>query len=161
MKSLSYLNKYFIKYKWRMLLGVIFIISSNYFGVQMPLFVQSTIDNVLSDVKQQNATSFLFVSLKIGGVYMLLSLGKGFFLFLTRQSIIITSRLIEYDLNLIRMHGVDPDMEKKVVNIVALMENSFLFPNSHLSHLKSNLHQFISKRCIVFTLASHKERSSD
>ncbi len=81
-----------------MLLGVIFIISSNYFGVQMPLFVQSTIDNVLSDVKQQNATSFLFVSLKIGGVYMLLSLGKGFFLFLTRQSIIITSRLIEYDL---------------------------------------------------------------
>ncbi|MCE2743710.1 MAG: ABC transporter ATP-binding protein/permease [Fluviicola sp.] len=98
MKSLSYLNKYFIKYKWRMLLGILFIICSNYFGVQMPVFVKDTIDSIISKEKLDSFDSVLIISLKIGGIYMLLSLGKGFFLFLTRQSIIITSRLIEFDL---------------------------------------------------------------
>jgi ATP-binding cassette, subfamily B, multidrug efflux pump len=98
MKSLSYLNKYFVKYKWRMLLGVLFIILSNYFGVQMPLFVQSTVDNLMGTQEIESFNDALLLSLKIGGIYMLLSLGKGFFLFLTRQTIIITSRFIEYDL---------------------------------------------------------------
>jgi ATP-binding cassette, subfamily B, multidrug efflux pump len=98
MKSLSYLNKYFIKYKWRMLLGVLFIIFSNYFGVKMPLFVQSTVDKLMGAEKIDSFNDAIMLSLKIGGIYMLLSLGKGFFLFLTRQTIIITSRFIEYDL---------------------------------------------------------------
>ncbi|MBI1837342.1 MAG: ABC transporter ATP-binding protein [Flavobacteriia bacterium] len=98
MKSLSYLNKYFIKYKWRMLLGIIFIIISNYFGIQMPLFVKTTVDNLIKSNLPQNFSSILILSLKIGGIYMLLSIGKGFFVFLTRQTIIITSRLIEFDL---------------------------------------------------------------
>jgi ATP-binding cassette subfamily B protein len=98
MKSLSYLNKYFIKYKWRFFLGIIFIVISNYFGVQMPLYVKTTVDALLSDTPISSFNDALFVSLKIGGIYMLLSLGSGFFLFLTRQTIIIMSRLIEYDL---------------------------------------------------------------
>lgn len=98
MKSLSYLNKYFIKYKWRMLLGILFILLSNYFGVKMPLFVQATVDNLMDTEKIGNFNEALVLSLKIGGIYMLLSLGKGFFLFLTRQTIIITSRYIEFDL---------------------------------------------------------------
>ncbi len=40
----------------------------------------------------------LFLSFKIGGIYILLSIGKGFFLFLMRQSIIVMSRFIEFDL---------------------------------------------------------------
>ncbi len=98
MKSLSYLNKYFIKYKWRMLLGILFIIFSNYFGVKMPLYVKSTVDNLMGSVQIDGFKDALFISLKIGGIYMLLSLGKGFFLFLTRQTIIVTSRYIEFDL---------------------------------------------------------------
>jgi len=98
MKSLSYLNKYFIKYKWRMLLGILFIILSNYFGVKMPLFIQSTVDKLMGTGEIGSFNDALILSLKIGGIYMLLSLGKGFFLFLTRQTIIITSRFIEYDL---------------------------------------------------------------
>jgi ATP-binding cassette subfamily B protein len=98
MKSLSYLNKYFIKYKWRFLLGILFIVVSNYFGVQMPLYVKTTIDSLLTDTPVNGLNDALFLSLKIGGIYMLLSLGSGFFLFLTRQTIIIMSRLIEYDL---------------------------------------------------------------
>ena len=98
MKSLSYLNKYFIKYKWRFLLGILFIVISNYFGVQMPLYVKTTIDNLLLENPINGLQDALFLSLKIGGIYMLLSLGSGFFLFLTRQTIIIMSRLIEFDL---------------------------------------------------------------
>ena len=98
MKSLSYLNKYFIKYKWRFLLGILFIVISNYFGVQMPLYVKTTIDSLLTETPVNGLNDALFLSLKIGGIYMLLSLGSGFFLFLTRQTIIIMSRLIEYDL---------------------------------------------------------------
>jgi ATP-binding cassette subfamily B multidrug efflux pump len=81
-----------------MLLGVLFIILSNYFGVKMPLFVQSTVDNLMGTGEIANFNDALYLSLKIGGIYMLLSFGKGFFLFLTRQTIIITSRFIEFDL---------------------------------------------------------------
>ena len=98
MKSLSYLNKYFFKYKWHMLLGVIFIILSNYFGVQMPMFVKNTVDNLFNNTKLKTASDFLYLMLKIGGFYMFLAFMKGLFLFLLRQSIIIMSRLIEYDL---------------------------------------------------------------
>jgi len=98
MKSLSYLNKYFIKYKWHMLLGVLFIILSNYFGVQMPMFVKSTVDDLFKTADLKNFSSFLTLLLKIGGFYMFLAFMKGFFLFCLRQSIIIMSRLVEYDL---------------------------------------------------------------
>lgn len=98
MKSLSYLNKYFFKYKWRLLLGTIFIVISNYFGVQMPLYVKSTIDDLMKSTSITSIEDALYLSLKIGGIYMLLSLISGFFLFLMRQTIIVMSRLIEFDL---------------------------------------------------------------
>lgn len=98
MKSLSYLNKYFIKYKWRFLLGIIFIVISNYFSVQMPLFVKTTIDKLSTDLSIHGFSDALILSLKIGGIYMFLSLCSGIFLFLMRQTIIIMSRLIEFDL---------------------------------------------------------------
>ncbi len=98
MKSLKHLNKYFLKYKWHFLLGILFTITSNYFGVRMPLFVKSTVDSLMSNVKIESVNDALLVSLKIGGIYMLLSIAKGFFLFLMRQTIIVMSRHIEYDL---------------------------------------------------------------
>jgi len=101
MKSLSHLNKYFVKYKWRFLLGIVFVVVSNYFGVQMPLYLKSSIDNLLNgDISSESGwlTGAALLSLKLGGIYMLLSLCSGFFLFLMRQTIIIMSRLIEYDL---------------------------------------------------------------
>ena len=98
MKSLSYLNKYFIKYKWRLLLGTLFIVISNYFGVRMPLFVKDAVDQFMKTVGETSPDNTLYMALILGGQYMLLSIGSGFFLFLTRQTIIIMSRLIEYDL---------------------------------------------------------------
>lgn len=60
--------------------------------------MQSTVDKLMGAEKIGSFNDAIVLSLKIGGIYMLLSLGKGFFLFLTRQTIIITSRFIEYDL---------------------------------------------------------------
>ncbi len=99
MKSLSYLNKYIIKYKWRLILGVIFIAISNYFGVEMPKMVKEAVNDFLTEVKEkQSFDSIFWLSLQLAGIYVLFSVLKGFFLFMTRQMIIIVSRLIEYDL---------------------------------------------------------------
>jgi ATP-binding cassette subfamily B multidrug efflux pump len=98
MKSLQYLNKYFVKYKWHFLLGILFTIISNYFGVRMPLYVKTTVDNLMGTTKINSVNDALLLSLQIGGIYILLSIGKGFFLFLMRQTIIVMSRLIEFDL---------------------------------------------------------------
>lgn len=99
MKSLNYLNKYLYKYKGRLLLGVLFICFSNYFGVEMPKVVKNAVNDFLGELNHTNDFhSILILSLKLAGIYMLFSFLKGFFLFLTRQTIIIMSRLVEYDL---------------------------------------------------------------
>lgn len=99
MKSLNYLNKYLFKYKGRLLLGVLFICFSNFFGVEMPKVVKNAVNDFLGELNHTNDFhSILILSLKLAGIYMLFSFLKGFFLFLTRQTIIIMSRLIEYDL---------------------------------------------------------------
>ena len=99
MKSLAYLNKYLILYKWRIFLGVLFICLSNYFGIQMPKIVKNATNDFLKDIKHTtDFNSILWLSLKLAGMYLMFSVLKGFFLFLTRQTIIIVSRYIEYDL---------------------------------------------------------------
>ncbi len=98
MKSLRYLNKYFVKYKWHFLLGIVFTIVSNYFGVKMPIYVKESVDNLMGSTKITGLETAFWLSLKLGGIYILLSFLKGFFLFLMRQTIIIMSRLIEFDL---------------------------------------------------------------
>lgn len=98
MKSLQYLNKYFLKYKWRLLLGIIFTVVSNYYGVQMPIYFKNAIDQFQANVSDAKPSDFLWLAFQLGGFYMLLSLAKGFFLFLMRQTIIVMSRFIEFDL---------------------------------------------------------------
>lgn len=98
MKSLRYINKYFIKYKWRFLLGILFTIISNYFGVQLPAFFSSAIDQFQQQIKSNQPTDYLWLAFELGAIYMGFSLLKGFFLFLMRQTIIVMSRYIEFDL---------------------------------------------------------------
>ncbi len=64
----------------------------------MPIFVKTTIDSLFEASTPKNFNEVLMMMLKIGGIYMLLAFFKGLFLFLLRQSIIIMSRLIEFDL---------------------------------------------------------------
>ena len=64
----------------------------------MPLYVKTTIDSLMQNVQIKTVNDAIWVSLQIGGFYMFLSLCKGFFLFLMRQTIIVMSRHIEFDL---------------------------------------------------------------
>ncbi len=105
MRSLRHLNKYFIKYKWRFLLGILFIVLSNVFAVKAPQVVREAIDTLsgmLDDHEGNVSAGFrekvTEYALGFAGLYLLYFLLKGIFLFLTRQTIIVMSRLIEYDL---------------------------------------------------------------
>ena len=64
----------------------------------MPLYVKTTVDDLMGSTTISGYEDALFLSFKIGGIYILLSIGKGFFLFLMRQTIIVMSRFIEFDL---------------------------------------------------------------
>ena len=97
MKSLSYLNKYFLKYKWRLFLGILFIIATNIFKVQLPIYTSNRYDQLVSLVGIPKA-ELIWKALEYGSGYIIIALISGVFLFLTRQTIIIMSRLIEYDL---------------------------------------------------------------
>ena len=96
MKSLSYLNKYFIKYKWRFLLGILFIGITNVFNVYKPEFFGDAIYNLTTIDAEEN--DIIWEALKLGLIYMGIALCSGFFLFLQRQTIIVMSRFIEYDM---------------------------------------------------------------
>lgn len=99
MKSLRYLNKYLLKYKWWLLLGIIFVTLSNAFYVVMPVIAQQSLDSIIEMAKVDQVEKNLWLlAFQIAGLYMLFSLIKGVFLFFTRQTIIKASRYIEYDL---------------------------------------------------------------
>ncbi len=107
MKPLWYLNKYFRRYKWRFILGLLFIVVSNYFGVEMPQIIGNSIDEIKEALEKRHApgvdkndliTAITQAGLIAAGMYLLLTLLKGVFLFFTRQTIIVMSRHIEYDL---------------------------------------------------------------
>lgn len=99
MKSLSYLNKYFYKYRWRLILGIIFIGLNNYFGAKMPVLLNDA-TNALSNLNDSDQDTSFFRNpvFLIALTYISFSVISGFFLFLTRQTIIVMSRHIEYDL---------------------------------------------------------------
>jgi ATP-binding cassette subfamily B multidrug efflux pump len=108
-KSLFYLNKYFIKYRWRFLMGILFIIVSNIFAIYPAQVIRVALDMVSDSLAQYQLLSNTPASgsyqvllgrtiLIFGVVVLVLALAKGLFLFFTRQTIIVMSRLIEYDL---------------------------------------------------------------
>ena len=84
-----------------MLLGVVFIIGQNIFKIEMPGVVRDAV-NDMADVHEgglkANADSLMKIALMAAGLYALLSLIAGIFLFLQRQTIIRVSRYIEFDL---------------------------------------------------------------
>jgi ATP-binding cassette subfamily B protein len=64
----------------------------------MPEFFGYIVNELKGNILGGTQEEILIFALTSGGYYMLLSLASGFFLFLTRQTIIIMSRFIEYDL---------------------------------------------------------------
>lgn len=79
-------------------MGILFIIATNLSKVLMPKYFGSVTDQLKNWNESLDPDTVFIYALKVGGFYMLLSLISGIFLFLTRQTIIIMSRYIEYDL---------------------------------------------------------------
>lgn len=105
MKELFYLNKYFYKYRGRFILGTIFVIISNVFSIFPAVYVRQGFDTVTQAIADfQSLQSALQISdlkftlLKYGLLIIAMSLARGVFMFFMRQTIIVMSRLIEYDL---------------------------------------------------------------
>lgn len=95
MNSLRRLIPYIGKYKWRLIWGMIAITVSNVFSVAIPRFIGNTVDSLTGSSAVPATPEFLMEQALI---ILALSVGSGFFLFLTRQTIIVLSRLVEYDL---------------------------------------------------------------
>jgi ATP-binding cassette, subfamily B, multidrug efflux pump len=109
MKELRYLNKYLFKYKKLIILGLIWVIISNVFQILPAQMVRHSIDLVTDNIRiyrsfdnSQAQQNFFNVFAKGILIYALLILGmallRGFFLYLVRQTLIVMSRLVEYDL---------------------------------------------------------------
>lgn len=100
MKALKYINKYFLKYKWRFLAGLLITVLSKLLALQVPRIIGNSLNAVedyqngeiieLDTVKETLLFNILII--------IVVTIVAGFLTFLMRQKIIVTSRLIEFDL---------------------------------------------------------------
>jgi len=109
MKDLAVLNHYFVKYKWHFLFGIIFVSLSNFFRVLQPQMIREALDLLVNNIELydsfqgtelQGAYMKMLgeVLLFFGALVLLLALIMGLFMYFMRQTIIVMSRLIEYDM---------------------------------------------------------------
>lgn len=109
MGALSHINQYFWKYKWLLVLGIIFTLFSNFFGVFPAQLVRYALDLVTETIdiyflfkgftlQKAFYEIFGFTLFFYGGLIILMAIMKGVFLFLVRQTLIVMSRHIEYEL---------------------------------------------------------------
>jgi ATP-binding cassette, subfamily B, multidrug efflux pump len=108
LKHLLRLNHFFVRYKWHFILGIVFVSLANYFGILIPQKIREALDLVQGQISLFKTTSsstdtpefdklsqqLFYFGLTITAFVIL----KGIFMFLMRQTIIVMSRLIEYDM---------------------------------------------------------------
>ena len=104
MKELKYLIKFYKKYRWRFSIGVFFVVVSNIFALYPAVYTRKAFDtakqaielaqnNLIVDYTELTSTLLFF-----GMMLILFALLKGIFMFFMRQTIIVMSRLIEFDI---------------------------------------------------------------
>lgn len=109
MGALGHLNTFFWRYKWLLFLGIIFTFGSNFFGVVPAQLVRFALDLVTETIDiyflfkgfgLQTAFYKVFASTLFyyGFLIVLMAFIKGVFLFLVRQTLIVMSRHIEYEM---------------------------------------------------------------
>lgn len=109
MNPLSHLNRYFFKYRLRFFLGILFVIISNLFGVLPPQIIRYSVDLIAESIQvfklyeHSSFTEVLFSQftgylMLFAGLVLLLSLLKGLFMYFMRQTLIVMSRWIEFDM---------------------------------------------------------------
>ncbi len=98
MKHLFYLNKFFWKYRTLLAIGTVFIIIANLFALYPAEFVRKAFDAVILSMNTGNSSNTSEILIKYGSLIVLFAILKGFFMYCMRQTIIVISRKIEYDL---------------------------------------------------------------
>jgi ATP-binding cassette subfamily B multidrug efflux pump len=109
MKELSYLNKYLLRYKWHLVLGLVFVLISNAFQILPAPLVRLSIDLVIENLRVYKGfensslqdTFFNNIAFQIfilAVLTLVMALLRGLFLYFVRQTLIVMSRLVEYDL---------------------------------------------------------------
>ncbi|MCF8238439.1 MAG: ABC transporter ATP-binding protein/permease [Saprospiraceae bacterium] len=109
MKHLLVLNRLFWRYRWRLLSGIGFVALANYFSVLQPRMVRYALDEVIANMRlypvldgfsgqEVLGDSIGEQLLFFGGLVLTFALMMGIFMFFMRWTIIVMSRLMEYDI---------------------------------------------------------------
>ncbi len=143
MQQLATLNKYFIKYARLFGLGILFVAASNYFRVLQPQLIREALDFVIENVTLYRlydgfAVQDVFfgqlgkILLLFGGLVLVFALLMGLFMYFMRQTIIVMSRLIEYD------------MRKELFNHYKKLDLAF-YKRNNTGDLMSRITEDVSK----------------
>ena len=104
MRSLSYLNKYFFKYRYRILTGFLFVVLSNVFALFPVNLIGRSFNLIIDKIKEFNLNGevnydeIYYLLLLYVLLLVFFALMKGVFMFFMRQNIIVVSRHIEYEI---------------------------------------------------------------
>ena len=100
MKELSYLNKYFIKYKYSFLLGIVFTIVAQIFSLFTPKLISKSFKIIESYSQDKSVSKAIIQQELISNILLIIAttIIAGVLTFLMRQTLIVMSRHIEYDL---------------------------------------------------------------
>jgi ATP-binding cassette subfamily B multidrug efflux pump len=100
MKELLYLNKYFVKYKYSFLLGIVFTIVAQIFMLFTPKLIGKSFKVIESFSKDKTIASSVIRQELTSNILLIIAttIIAGFLTFLMRQTLIVMSRHIEFDL---------------------------------------------------------------
>jgi len=103
MQALKYLNKYFIKYKWLLGAGAFFVIVSVIFKLFPALLIRNSFDTIAAVIENYKTGAVQnelvrWELIKYGLFIIASAVLQGIFMYFMRQTIVVMSRHIEYDL---------------------------------------------------------------
>ena len=99
MNELKYLNKYFLKYRYRIILGILITIGSKVFALFTPQLIGKSISLISDQITNPSSTELFRHEISLNILYIFgAAVATGIFTFLMRQTIINVSRYVEFDL---------------------------------------------------------------
>jgi len=134
MKELQYLNKYFIKYKYRFFLGIFITIIAQIFSLFTPELIGDSITIIEEYLKQDNISIKTVKNDLLNNIILIIATTviAGFLTFLMRQTLIVMSRYVEFDL------------KNEVFNHYQKLEQSF-YKKNRTGDLMSRISEDVGK----------------
>jgi ATP-binding cassette subfamily B protein len=134
MKELQYLNKYFIKYKYRFFLGIFITIIAQIFSLFTPELIGDSITIIEEHLKQDDVSINTVKSELLNNILLIIATTviAGFLTFLMRQTLIVMSRYVEFDL------------KNEVFNHYQKLEQSF-YKKNRTGDLMSRISEDVGK----------------